>query len=292
MTVVPLQLGVLAAATVVVAVVGATLVRDPGPLNSLKVAGADRSRPLDRAVRFLGRPPATLVVGRVRAYRALVSRWLVKSGQGASVPVAVFAERHLGLVVVSLGGLAWLAALEFARFGLVLVLAAAVLPVLQLGSEVRRRQSLMERDMPPFLELMSILLASGLTFRHALSRVSSRLTGPLGEEMRLLLNQLEFGYTPRDAFQDLVERSSAPTVKRVVATVRQNYDLGVPVARALSDIAEDVRAESVVTIKIAAQNAGTRAGLVLVFLTLPAVLGVMLTVLIATAIDTFGQLGV
>lgn len=286
----PLRLSLAAAAVVVFIAIGVTLMRDEGPLRPVKLAPPAGESAGQRVIRYLGRPFATILLPRWGAYARTVSRWLTNSGRSRETTVEAFTETHIGLIVMSGVVMMWFSALGLLRLGVVVLMIGAITPIVRLASAARNRQAEIERDMPAFLELMAILLASGLTFRHALTRVTARLEGPLSEEMAQLLNELEFGHTPRDALDGLLERSSAGTVKRLVASVRQNDDLGVPIADTLSHMAEDVRAESVVNLKIKAQRAADRAAVVLVFLSVPGALGITLSVIASEALDNFGEL--
>jgi tight adherence protein C len=288
----PVQLALLGLGFFLVGGFGVVLVRDPGPLAPVEALPDDDRSVFERFVRSLGRPFVRFThYPRARVYRTTVETWLATAGQTTVSSVDDFAEMHFGLIVLSGISLVWFYVTGLLQFGLLVFLVAALLPLYRLLRDSRLRQAAIEREMPPFLELMAVLLASGMTFRHALTRVSARLDGALAEEMRMLLNQLEYGYTPRDALDDLLRRSTAPTVKRLVASVRQNDELGVPISDTLSTMAEDVRTEAVVNLKIRAQNAADRAAVVLVFLAIPGSLGIAMTVLVSEAIDSFSQLG-
>lgn len=279
----------LAVTSVLLAAVAAVLLR-PLPAPVALRATDDARAGHDALVRRLGAGPIRLLGRRADAYRVVVARLLADAGRRGTSPEE-FVQTHAGLSVLGTGaaGLTVLA-LGPLPAALVLVVTVGVSPV-RLWREARRRQAAVERALPAFLELMGVLLAAGLTFRHALARIVARSDGPLAEEMQTVLTQLEFGWTPDDALADLLRRSSAPTMKRLVTSARQNLALGVPIATVLSDLAQDVRAEYVVALRIRAQRAVDRASVVLVLMVLPAMLGLAGTILLSEALDVIAELG-
>ncbi len=288
----PLQLAVATALSLLLGFVGVLLLRAPGPLHPMAPALAVEGTLGDRTLAALGRPFLGLLATRWgRSYCARLDRWLLDAGRAKESTPQAEAQMQLGHVVLFSLVLAAFLSLGHPWIGLTFWVIGIVRPPARLARDASGRQSQIERDMPLFLELMAVLIASGHTFRFALDRVSGRLDGPLADEVRLFLNQLEFGYTPRDALKDLVRRSSAPTVRRMAAAIRQNSELGAPISNTLAEVAEDVRAEIIINFKLRAERAATRAGLVLVFVALPGVLGVTLVVVVGEALTNLSQIG-
>ncbi len=289
----PVVLALLATAPILLLGLSVALVRDPGPLRPMRVEASEQESTFASLSRSLGKSTARLLVnGRLGPrYRAVVGRWLAEAGQTSSTSVERFTETYAGIVILGVVAVAWFGLLEQLTTGFMVLAATLLLSPLRLRREGKARQVQIERDLPWFLELMAVLLSSGLTFRHALARVTSHSPGPLSDEMAHLLVQLEFGYTPKDALETLLERSSAPTLRRLVTLVRQNDELGIPIAAALGTIADDVRAEANLTFRQRAEAAGVRASMVLVLLALPAAMVMGFSVFLADVIQTVQGVG-
>ena len=243
-----------------------------------------------RLRRTWGRAVLSVPVRPVGVFAESVHTWVVRAGEprreGARVAellagTAAFAA-VLGLLVLVLG---------HPGMGLLLVLVGVLAPALQLRTAAARRQAQIERAVPGLLELMATLIRAGLTFRHALARVTERTTGALGEEMRVLLVQLDFGWSPEQALADLVHRSSAPTMVRLSVTARQSLTLGAPIASALLALADDARLTYVVRLRQRAEQLVVRGIVLLVALTLLPFAGLLVTVVLAVGLEQLQEIG-
>ena len=123
-----------------------------------------------------------------------------------------------------------------------------MIPVLGVGRLVRARRLLLnragrlrqeaiERTLPDFLDILAVSVRAGLGYRYALRRVAESLGGPVGEEMLIVLRQIDLGADRRDAFLALRERNESDALKSFVAAQLQAEELGVPLSEALNDIA-------------------------------------------------------
>ena len=84
-------------------------------------------------------------------------------------------------------------------------------------------------------------MRAGLGYRYALRRVAESLGGPVGEEMFIVLRQIDLGADRREAFLALRDRNESDALKAFVAAQLQAEELGVPLSEALNDIATDMR---------------------------------------------------
>lgn len=134
----------------------------------------------------------------------------------------------------------------------------------------RRRQTLLERDMPDFIDILSITVRSGASYRAALGRVASSLSGPPAEEIQATLQQMDLGATRREAFEGLRRRNESSTLDSFVGAQLQAEELGVPLADALAAIAADTRRASWQMTRRRAQRVVPTLTLITVFLILPA----------------------
>lgn len=269
----PLWPALLAMLSAGLAIRGVVLARDRGPIARLSETEADRATPLmPRIVEGLSRrlgPRLWRAIGEARRER--IHRRLDLAGRPGGLSVEGFVGRQaayaaLGAlfgIVFSLVTRAWVLIPPLA-------VVAAYAPHIRLSRLGRQRQERLERDLPDFLDVLSITVRAGLGYRQALARVSESLGGPVGEEITTALRQMAVGASRRDALIALRERNDAEALNSFVAAQLQAEELGVPLADALADIAADVRRAARQAARQRAQRAAPRVSLVVTTLFVPA----------------------
>ena len=159
----------------------------------------------------------------------------------------------------------------------VLFLAAGALgPRLWLKLQVQRRQMEITLSLPDLLDRLAFGLQAGLGFEVVLRRVAPTFPGPLGEELRGTIQDLDLGWRRDQAMDGLARNTGSLDVRGFVAAVRQAEVLGTPLADALrvqNDLLRTARRRR-------AQEASRRLPVIilfpLVFFFLPALLIVYL----------------
>jgi tight adherence protein C len=155
-------------------------------------------------------------------------------------------------------------------------------PDVWLARAGRLRQEAIERSLPDFLDILAVSVRAGLGYRLALRRVAEALEGPVSEEMLTVLRQMELGQDRREAFLALRERNKSESLKSFVAAQLQAEELGVPLAEALNDIADDMRRLAYQNARRQAQRASPRVSLIVTTLIVPgAVILILLSVYFA-----------
>jgi tight adherence protein C len=199
------------------------------------------------------------------------------------------AGRPNGMTLESYAGRKLLQTLIFGTLGLVLVLngswilgaAIAVagwfLIDLSLRSAASKRQARMDRDLPDFLDILSVSVRAGLSFRGALARVAEAVPGPLSDEMLLALRKMELGESRRAALVELRDRNESEVLSRFIASLLQGEELGTPIADTLAQLATEVRREDAARARQRAARAAPRVSLVVTLIILPAAMLIMMT---------------
>lgn len=177
------------------------------------------------------------------------------------------------------------AALLFATTvrGVLGAMAAAVLmaaafggPAAWLKIRADRRSRDVERELPDFLDRLTLALSAGLGFEVALRRTAAGLDGLLGEELRRCVRYLDWGQTKTEAMALLTSRNPSQDVNAFAAAVRQAESLGSSLATTLRVQRDLMRARR----RRRAQEASRRLPVLilfpLVFFFLPALLIVFL----------------
>jgi Flp pilus assembly protein TadB len=266
----PSSLALLGLVPIAIAFVAVALVVDPGRRPSFGgQLEAASEPPVSRSIRRLGRI-ALRAPGPVPAWFDSATRasWLRSGGRKSEGTGRV--EQNAGMAVMGMVAAALVFGIGMRWSALAVLMIGAVGPTLRLRAAARRRQHAIEVAAPGMLELLAVLVAAGLTFRHALARVTERTGGALGDEMRVLLTHMEFGWSPERALADLVHRCSAPTVVRLSVVARQSIELGAPIADSLLALADDARLNYVVQLRVRAERTAVRGvALLMLFAVVP-----------------------
>ena len=155
---------------------------------------------------------------------------------------------------------------------LMLMLAIAGSPYLYLHWRIRRRVRDIAKSLPDFMDLLTLTVQAGLGFTPALQRVCARYPGPLGEDLRRVLKQLELGFSRAEALDEFVSRSPSPEIQNFVEAVKLTEQLGTSLARTLGIQAKMMRLTRRQRAQAAAQTAPIRIIPALVFFFLPSLL--------------------
>ena len=171
-----------------------------------------------------------------------------------------------------------------------LVILGWLWPDIWLSGQARRRQAQIERDLPDFLDILAVTVGAGVGFRPAMSRVADALGGPLCEEVQTSLRQMDLGANRRQAFESLRRRNESESLSTFVTALLQAEELGVPLAQALSELADDMRRSFHQNARRRAARAAPRVSLITTLLIVP---GAMLLIVVALYVGSdidFGSL--
>jgi tight adherence protein C len=291
----PLLLGGLAVFFLAIGLAAIPMLRDAGPVERLGAGG--RSEPAARTsvtaklVENLAARLGPRLAPSLRASRReALERRLDYAGRPGGITVARFMGRKAALAILLGPGLGGLLVLLGAQVWLIVLLAAIGWfgPDVYLSRAGRLRQEAIERMLPDFLDILAISVRAGLGYRYALRRVAESLGGPVGEEMLIVLRQIDLGQDRREAFLALRERNKSDSLKSFVSAQLQAEELGVPLAEALNDIATDMRRIAHQNARRQAQRAGPRVSLLVTTLIVP---GAMILILLSVFFSTTGAGG-
>jgi tight adherence protein C len=184
----------------------------------------------------------------------------------------------LGIVAAALGTLVLVTNPTLVMFIVVAVLVAGAFyaPELVLGMRGRERQAEIERAFPSVLDQLTICVEAGLSLDAAIARSAETGTGPLGEELSRVLQDIQLGATRQQALESLVGRTDVADIRHFVVAIGQANRYGVPIADALRSQALDARDRRKARAEERAQKMSVKLLFPLVFCILPALLVVIL----------------
>jgi tight adherence protein C len=145
---------------------------------------------------------------------------------------------------------------------------------------VRRRAALrasaVNLEIPDLIDQVVVTLEAGVGFSSSLQIAASRLSGPLGEEMRVMLQEQRMGVSLSNSLGHLRDRVDAPNVRSFVRAVVQGERLGVSIGQIMRDLAHDMRRVRRQAAEERAQKAPVKMLIPLIFLILPTLFIVLL----------------
>lgn len=149
---------------------------------------------------------------------------------------------------------------------------ATRVPGVVLARAARRRQERIGARVPDLVELLVATTDAGLSPPVAFGRSAEVLAGPLGEEIRVAVREIELGLPWRAALERMVERTEVPSLRRLAGALGRSQRLGTSVGTALRSVAHDFRGEQRTRAEELARRAPIKMLFPLVFLILPAFL--------------------
>jgi tight adherence protein C len=188
-------------------------------------------------------------------------------------PGLVYTGQALGLVFgavifgggAALAGVPTLGTLALLAFGVVGGFAA---PGVVLGSRGEDRQNEIRRTLPEALDLMAISVQAGVGLEQAVAVVTERLDGALGDELKRFLNEVQLGFSRREALQNLRHRNDCAELSTFILSLLQADALGIAIGDVLKTQAVEIRAKR-------RQRARERAAKTPVRLLFPLVFGIL-----------------
>ena len=134
-------------------------------------------------------------------------------------------------------------------------------------------------------------LEAGVGFNAALQRSSERMTGPLGDEIRLTLREHHLGLGMDGALTNLLDRCDIPSIRAFVRSIIQSEALGVSIGQVMRELAGDMRKRRRQIIEEKAQKAPIKMLFPLAFMILPALLLIMLFPGLYSLVQTLSSTG-
>lgn len=150
----------------------------------------------------------------------------------------------------------------------------------------RLRLGRIDRALPDVIDLVVVSVEAGQGFAQAMTTAAERTAGPLGEELRLTLQEQRFGLPMDRALENLHSRAETPNMRTFVRAVVQGERLGVSIGQIMRNVAHEMRLRRRQSAEERAQKTTVKILFPLVFLILPT----LFIVLLAPAILGIGDL--
>ncbi|PJK29709.1 type II secretion system F family protein [Minwuia thermotolerans] len=166
--------------------------------------------------------------------------------------------------------------------------SAVALPSLVLDRLVDRRQRNLGEALPDALDLMVICCEAGLGLNAAIDRVAREMIASspaMAEELAMTAAEIRLLPERDQALDNLARRADFPAMQSVVQTLRQAARFGTPFARALRELAADLRNERMLRAEEKAARLPAILTVPMICFILPALFIVILTPAIFRLMD-------
>ncbi|WP_243296985.1 type II secretion system F family protein [Bacillus litorisediminis] len=183
------------------------------------------------------------------------------------------------LIKISLGG--------FFLLALVGIIMGIYLPNYYIKQKIKIRSQLALRELPDFLDLLTVSLEAGLGFDGAISKVVAKKQGVLPSEFHRALEEIRLGKTRREALIGIRDRLLVDEVRTLISSIVQAEKLGIGMVQVLRVQSNEVREQRKQRAEEAAMKAPIKMLFPLVLFIFPSLFVVLLGPAIIQFIQTF-----
>jgi tight adherence protein C len=157
-----------------------------------------------------------------------------------------------------------------------------IAPDYYLGLKTRRRREEINITLPDILDLLTVSVEAGLGFDSAVAKISEKMKGPLIDEMKVFLREMQLGESRAGALKSLSDRLELPSMVSFTRSIIQADQLGISLARVLRVQAHDLRNKR----QMAAEEKAMKAPIKMLFPTVLFIFPAMFIVILGPAMMT------
>jgi tight adherence protein C len=161
------------------------------------------------------------------------------------------------------------------------------LPNILVRRRAERRFAEIDHELPELVDVLVVSVEAGLGFNGSLQVASERLHGPLGDELRLTLQEQSMGLSTQEALRHLLDRCNTPFMRSFVRSILQGETLGVSIGQIMRDLAEDIRKRRRQAAEEQAHKAPIKILFPLIFLIFPGMFLILLGPAVYSFMDAF-----
>jgi tight adherence protein C len=218
---------------------------------------------------------------------------LVSAGMYDTTPRKVLGYQLLCAVAFALVIL-WLIPAMGGSLVFAVVLAAAAgaagwfAPVYYVELKRRKRMELIDKQLPDMIDLLVVTIEAGLGILASMRVASESMSDPLGQELRLTLQEQRMGLSVGQAIESLGRRADCPNMRIFVRSITQGERLGVSIGTTMRNLSVEMRKRRRAMAEERAQKMPIKMLFPLIFFIFPALFIVILTPMIISIIDALG----
>jgi tight adherence protein C len=191
--------------------------------------------------------PAPLRLIATAASRTRLDRNIALAGLTATWPIARVLAAKLIATAVAVALAVIFVAPAPSLFRVVIAVAVVTgvyfLPDVVVGSRARERQDVIRAELADALDEITISIEAGLSLETAVSRAGEFGRGPLAQELTRTVQDMRVGFTRKEAYLALAERTSVSDLRRFARAIMQADQYGVSVGNVVRIQAKELRAK-------------------------------------------------
>jgi tight adherence protein C len=161
-------------------------------------------------------------------------------------------------------------------------------PMTVVRNRSRRRLQQIDYDLPELIDVLVVTVEAGLGFSGSLQVASERVPGPVGDELRLTLQEQRMGLAMNEALRNMLARAETPAMRSFVRSIVQGETLGVSIGEIMRNLANEMRKRRRAAAEERAQKAPIKILFPLIFLIFPAMFVILLGPAVFQFIEAFG----
>ncbi len=247
-------------------------------------------RPLDSLAGRLG----NFVARRTSRFgEARIREQLVSAGMYGTTPRKVLGYQLLCAIAFGLLVL-WL----IPAMGGSIVLAAAgglaagamgwFAPPYYVDIKKRQRFDKIDKQLPDMIDLLVVTIEAGLGILASMRVASDSMSDPLGQELRLTLQEQRMGLSVGQAIESLGRRADSPNMRIFVRSITQGERLGVSIGTTMRNLSVEMRKRRRAIAEERAQKMPVKMLFPLIFFIFPALFIVILTPMVINIFEALG----
>jgi len=248
--------------------------------------GAAR-RPLDSLAGRLGDFAARRTS---RFGEAQIREKLISAGMYGTTPRKILGYQVMSSIVFvlltlwlvpAMGGSIYLAIVA----ALVMTAAGWYAPVYYVELKRRSRMDKIDKQLPDMIDLLVVTIEAGLGILASMRVASETMSDPLGQELRLTLQEQRMGLSVNQAIESLGRRADATNMRIFVRALTQGERLGISIGATMRNLSVEMRKRRRAAAEERAQKMPIKMLFPLIFCIFPALFVVILTPMIINIID-------
>jgi tight adherence protein C len=249
---------------------------------------APTRRPIDSLADRLG----GIAARRTRFGEEKIREKLISAGMYGTTPRKVLGYQVLCAIafalltfwlVPAMGGSIVLTVLATAGVGV----AGWFAPPYYVELKRRARMERIDKQMPDMIDLLVVTIEAGLGILASMRVASESMSDPLGQELRLTLQEQRMGMTVQQAIESFGRRADTPNVRIFARALTQGERLGVSIGQTMRNLSVEMRKRRRAVAEERAQKMPVKMLFPLILFIFPAMFIVILTPMIITMIEAF-----
>ncbi len=215
---------------------------------------------------------------------------LISAGMYGTTPRKILGYQILACIAASLFVL-WLVPAMGGSLIFAVVLAAGAgaagwfAPPYWVELRKRSRFEVIDKQMPDMIDLLVVTIEAGLGILASMRVASDSMADPLGQELRLTLQEQRMGLSVGQAIESLGRRADTPNMRIFVRSITQGERLGVSIGTTMRNLSLEMRKRRRAMAEERAQKMPIKMLFPLIFFIFPALFIVILTPMIISIVD-------